>query len=276
MNVAAMTHRGALRSENQDALCVAKRVWTGDMSVPQVLETKWLQTEGLQMEGLQTGEFPLLLAVVDGMGGHKGGAQAARILAEVLSGAAFGAELDLEADKRVLNSLFQEAALRMESEARQAPDLADMGATVSGAVIREKNAFVFNCGDCRVYRFSGGGLERLTRDHSVVQTLYERGEIDEDEMRTHPQKNIVTSAVSADPAVMWELYAKGVSRWENDVFFLCSDGVWEAMDSRQLERRLAQGLPLGRETLAQGAAGLFDALLAAECRDNVSFLWQVG
>jgi serine/threonine protein phosphatase PrpC len=271
MNIAAMTHRGAVRSENQDALCVAKRIWTEDMSAPQILKMEELRMEELQMEEFQMKELPLLLAVVDGMGGHKGGGRAARILAEVLSGAVFEAKLDLEADEGVLNSLLQEAALRMESEARQAPDLADMGATVSGAVIREKNALVFNCGDCRVYRFSSGGLERLTRDHSIVQILYEQGEIDEDEMRLHPQKNIVTSAVSADPTVMWELYVKGVSRWENDVFFLCSDGVWEAMDSRQLARWLTPGLPL-----AQGAAGLFDALLAGGCRDNVSFLWQVG
>jgi protein phosphatase len=253
MIVAAMTHRGAVRSENQDALCVAKKFWIGDMDAPQVLEV---------------GELPLLLAVVDGMGGHKGGARAARILAQVLAeGAAFGAELDLEADQRALDSLLREAAGQMKSEARKAPELASMGATVSGVVIREKNALAFNCGDCRTYRFSGGGLERLTRDHSIVQTLYEEGKIDEDEMRSHPRKNIVTSAVSVDADV--ELYVKEVSRSEGDVYFLCSDGVWEAIDSY----RLTQWLTL---PFARGAACLFDALLAEGCRDNVSFLWQTG
>ncbi|MDR2179108.1 MAG: protein phosphatase 2C domain-containing protein [Synergistaceae bacterium] len=255
VKIAVMTHRGAVRAENQDALCVAEKTWTGDMSSPQVVEAK----------------FPLLLAAVDGMGGHKGGARAARILAGSLSqGAAFGAELDLEADKRAVRSLLEDAARQMESAARQDPELASMGATVSGVVLREKNAFVFNCGDCRVYRFSEGGLERLTRDHSVVQVLFENGEIQEEEMRFHPRKNIVTSAVSADSDVPFELYAKGVSRCESDVFFLCSDGVWEALDTPQLAQRLTPSeLPVARR-----AADLFDALLSADCRDNVSFLWQ--
>jgi protein phosphatase len=259
MNIAAMTHRGAVRSENQDALCVAGKVRAGDMSSPEVLEAR---------------EFPLLLAVIDGMGGYKGGARAARILAEVLSEkAAFGEKFDLEADEKALRSSLGKAALQMESEARRSPELADMGATVSGVLIREKTALAFNCGDCRVYRFSSGELGRLTRDHSIVQTLYEEGEISEDEMRVHPRKNIVTSAVSASSLVTFELYVKGVSRCESDVFFLCSDGVWEAMDSRHLTQWMAS---LAKTSLAEGAAGLFNALLAAECRDNVSFLWQAG
>ena len=255
MNVAAMTHRGTVRAENQDALCVAGRILTGDLDSPETMEAK---------------ELPLLLAVIDGMGGYKGGARAARILAEALSegAGAFGAELDVRADERAMRLLLDNAAQGMEGEARR-PELAHMGATMSSLLIRPKNVLAFNCGDCRVYRFSGGELERLTRDHSIVQELYEKGEIGEDEMRFHPRKNVVTSAVSSGEA--FELYVRGVSRREEDAFFLCSDGVWEAMDSRQLARWLTPGLPL-----AQGAAGLFDALLAGGCRDNVSFLWQVG
>ncbi|MDR1979099.1 MAG: serine/threonine-protein phosphatase [Synergistaceae bacterium] len=257
--VASMTHRGALREENQDALCVAGAVRTGDMRSPEVLEAR---------------ESPLLLAVIDGMGGHEGGEKAARVLAETLAGGAvgvFGVELDLEEDERNLRSLLDKAALRMDADVRRNPALGRMGATVSGVLIREKTALCFNCGDCRVYRLSGGELERLTRDHSIVQALYEKGEIAEDEMRVHPQKSVVTSAVSAGSAGAFELYTKAVSRCESDVFFLCSDGVWEAMGSRQLTQRLTR--PSGT-TLADAAKEFFDSLLAAGCRDNVSFLWQ--
>jgi protein phosphatase len=157
----------------------------------------------------------------------------------------------------------------MEATAGRALELTGMGATVAGVLIREKSALVFNCGDCRVYRFSAGEMERLTREHSVVETLYEQGKIDEDEMRTHPQKNIVTSAVSADLAGEFELYAKGVSRCREDVFFLCSDGVWETLDTRQLMQWLARPFP-------EAAGGLFRSLLTAGCRDNVSFLWAIN
>jgi protein phosphatase len=261
LKVALMTHRGAVRTENQDALCVAGAdgpgvFWVGDMEKSEVLEVNG---------------YPILLAVVDGLGGHNGGARAARIVAETLANgfkeAIANTDFDPEADRRALSSLLEKAATRMEADAGRTLELAGMGATVAGVVIREKNALVFNCGDCRTYRFSAGELERLTREHSVVETLYEQGKIDEDEMRSHPQKNIVTSAVSAFGE--FELYVRGVSRCGEDVFFLCSDGVWETLSSRQLAQWLTRPFP-------EAAEGLFQSLLAAGCRDNVSFLWQAS
>jgi protein phosphatase len=265
-----MTHRGAVRRENQDALYAAGEVRIGDMSAPEVLTLKEPQ-------------YPLLLAVIDGMGGYEGGARAARIVAETLAqevGAGkrgteqvgkdgfFGARLGVEADGGGLRFLLEKAAARMEREARRDPTLSEMGATIAGVLLREKSALVFNCGDCRVYRFSGDlAGERLTREHSVVQTLYEQGKIDEDAMRSHPQKNVVTSAITMDGK--FDLYTKAVSRCESDAFFLCSDGVWETFSARQLAEKLS--LPQ-----AAAAQGLFDALFAARCRDNVSFVWQTG
>ena len=256
MKISLMTHRGAVRQDNQDAVLVSGAIRTGDMSFPELLEA----------EG-----FPLLLAVVDGMGGYRGGALAARILAESLAGGAeekntFGAGFDAEADGRALRGLLENAAARMRAEARDNPELAVMGATTAGVLLREKNALAFNCGDCRIYRLSGGELERLSYEHSIVEALYEKGEIDEEGMRSHPKKNIVTSAVSASMADGFDLYTKGLSRCDSDSFFLCSDGVWETFSSRHLTHCLNRPFP--------GAAReLFDALLAEKCRDNVSFVW---
>jgi protein phosphatase len=175
--------------------------------------------------------------------------------------------LDVSRDERALRELLAEAARRMSAEVLKNPLFAEMGAVVSGVLLREKNALAFNCGDCRTYRFSAEGLQRVTRDHSIVQTLFEAEEIDEDEMRTHPKKNILTSAVSADSQVELELYVKELSLRKGDSFFLCSDGVWEALSSNELAALIAQ-MP------SSGAAReLFDALLAANCQDDVSFIW---
>jgi serine/threonine protein phosphatase PrpC len=153
----------------------------------------------------------------------------------------------------------------MASEARLNPSLSRMGATLAGLVVRERGATAFNCGDSRVYRISRGALERLTRDHSVVQALFESGRIDEDGMRNHPRKNIVTSAVSAGQPVPPELYARGVSRVPQDSYFLCTDGVWEALPAERLSAILSGPFP-------DAAQDLLEALLEAECRDNVSFI----
>jgi protein phosphatase len=227
--------------------------------------------EILELEG-----YPQLLTVIDGMGGYEGGALAAEIIAETLSEAAwapnggdfFGAELCIKTDEKVLGSLLGAAARKMASVVQEAPEMARMGAAVAGILIREKSALIFNCGDCRVYRVSGGGIERLTREHSIVQALFEKGEIDEDGMRSHPLKNIVTSSVSPNNDGSFELYTRAVSRCEEDSFFICSDGVWEAMDVRRLTSWLTGS--------ARDSNGLFGDLSASNCRDNISFIWQTG
>ena len=253
--VAFMTHKGALRADNQDAVLIGGVIRTGDMDLPEVLEPKG---------------YPVLLAVVDGMGGYNGGSLAARILAETLaeetSGVFAATRMNLTEDEQTLRRVLEKAASRMCGEVRKASDLAGMGATVAGVLLRETSALAFNCGDCRVYRFSGGGLERVTRDHSIVQALFENGTIDEEQMRNHPKKNVVTSAVSANEPEGFELCVKGLSRCEGDSFFLCSDGVWETLSSQQLALFLDQPFP-------NVAQELFDALIGAQCRDNVSFVW---
>ncbi|MDR3321134.1 MAG: protein phosphatase 2C domain-containing protein [Synergistaceae bacterium] len=259
MTIAFMTHRGAVRKDNQDALCLANDVRVGDMESTETMETT---------------SYPILLATVDGMGGYRGGALASRIVAEVLAEASrkvkpFGDTLDVEADERILHSLLKGAARRMKMEARRAPDLYEMGATLSGLLIRRDSALAFNCGDCRAYRFSGGALERLSREHSIVQALFEQGEISEDEMSTHPRKNIVTSAISPDLVEDFELHVVGVSRCAADSFFLCSDGVWEIFDSQGLTHWLSRPFP-------SAAQDMFDDLMAKHCGDNISFIWQMG
>ena len=259
MKVVFMTHRGTVREENQDAVLVSGIVRMGDMDTPEVC-------------GIDFGERPILLAVIDGMGGHEGGALAAKIVTETLAEKAsrkdlFGACIDVNEDERVLRQIFAEAVRRMKAKALGNLRLSKMGATVSGVLLREKSALVFNCGDCRAYRFSDGNLERITRDHSIVQELFEQEEISEEEMRRHPRKNIVTSLISADLGEEFELYVREFSLCEGGSFFLCSDGVWETLPSRQLTALLAQDIPL--VDLAQS---LFDTLMAASCRDNVSFI----
>jgi protein phosphatase len=225
-------------------------------------------------ETLELDGFPQLFAVADGMGGYAGGALAAEIIALTLSEAAqahslkklFAPALDIREDEKTIRSLLEASTRKMAAAARDAPEMARMGAVVAGILLREKSALVFNCGDCRVYRVSGGATERLTREHSIVQALYESGEIDEDGMRSHPQKSIVTSSVSPGSEDGFELSVRAVSRCRGDEFFICSDGVWEALGAQRLAPWLTDP--------AMDARGLLDDLLSSGCNDNVSFIWQ--
>jgi serine/threonine protein phosphatase PrpC len=252
-----VTHRGAVRRENQDALCVNGLTRQEDMESGEVAEVA---------------EYPALLAVVDGMGGYRGGALAARVLAGELARAdMFGGAFDPPRDEEVIRGALGRASAQMASLAGQDPGLSQMGAAVAGLILRERGATAFNCGDCRVYRVSGGETERITKDHSVVQALFENGDIDEDAMRTHPRKNIVTSAVTADASETPELYVRGLSRVESDGYFICSDGVWEAMPARALGAALSDGMSDG--DLSGCADYLRKQLLSLKCGDNISFIF---
>ncbi|MDR3230042.1 MAG: protein phosphatase 2C domain-containing protein [Synergistaceae bacterium] len=255
MNVAFMTHRGSVRPQNQDALQIAGDLRTGDMDRPELRE-------------LEAFRMPLLLSVADGLGGYSGGERAAEILVRALAAGSgrFTPELDPDADERLLRDLLNAAVEEIRALTLRDPSLSDMGSTIAGLVIRERSVLAFNCGDCRAYRFfAGGEEEKLTHDHSLVQALRDSGEITEEEMRSHPRKNVVTSAVAADVFGEFELYAKPVSRTPGDAFFICSDGVWEALPLSDLTRFMQDPSP-------DAPGRFFDDLIAAGCRDNVSFI----
>lgn len=247
-----MTDKGSVREQNQDRLQIGSVVIHEGARHPASLSLK---------------ELPLLLSVIDGMGGYQGGERAAQILADTLSD---NARLLLDEEFSCSDDEFIEKALRkaarvMREEAARDSHLSEMGATVAGLIVRKKSVFAFNCGDCRGYRFSSGYLEKITRDHSIVQLLYDEGEITEEEMRLHPKKNVVTSCVCATESTAINVNTKTVSRCDTDEFFLCCDGVWEMLETKQMEAFLA----LGGE---RGGVQIAEALFGGQCRDNVSFI----
>ena len=246
-----MSHKGSVREDNQDRLQMGPYV---------------IATDTQQPMRISLGEYPLLVSVIDGMGGYRGGAKAAQILAALLSDISrLLPDASAERDADLIEEALRKAAAMMRNEAFDDPQLKDMGATVAGLVLREKSVLAFNCGDCRAYRFTFGYLEKLTHDHSVVQRLCDEGEITEEEMRHHANKNIVLSAISAAEDETFSLYTKVLSRCDTDAFFLCSDGVWEMLEAKQLETFLS----LESE---EGSSNIADALFTAQCRDNISFI----
>jgi protein phosphatase len=138
-----------------------------------------------------------------------------------------------------------------------------MGTTVSGIFLARNGSFVFNCGDSRVYLLKDGVLERQTRDHSVVQELADFGTITEDEMRSHPQKNIVTSAVIADLRDdLPEVDVKAVNLSGDSTFLICTDGLWESMKRQEMEDCFRDP--------GKTVQCLFERAIAGGGKDNIS------
>ena len=252
MHAICFTHRGKKRTTNQDALLAGGRVAAGE------------SMEACGRASLDAERS--LFVVVDGMGGYEGGEVAAKIVVETLLDSLPpslpSSKEDAEGEVR---RALDDAARRMEAATREDMRLASMGTTLAGLWADDARAFVFNCGDCRVYRYRGRFLEKLSHDHSEVQELVDTGMIDEEEMRRHPRKNVVTSAVQAGgfPALFFREYR----RVAGDAFLLCSDGVWEALSVDEMEECL--GAP---DTMA-ACEELRRRLLATDCGDNVSFVF---
>lgn len=220
MRVVAYTERGPARDHDEDALFVMGCAILGcSMGAPATLDAE--ASAGL-------------LAVIDGMGGHEGGERAARLVALSLLEDDGSWDVSMEAGKRRIAHALERAVRHIARAAAEDPALADMGAAVAGVALCSDGALAFNCGDCRVYGERWGYLERLTRDHSIVQELLERGEIDEDGMRAHPRKNILTACVSADASFL-DVRFRTMPWDEARRIFICSDGVWEALSLEEME-----------------------------------------
>ncbi len=242
-----------MRPNNEDGLLLHDRVVTGDMDVPEHGEAKATRT--------------LVFAVADGMGGCACGEIACRVLLESLrDGAdAFADPPDESEAAHILARELTGVHRRMNRMAADDPAMSGMGSAIAGVVILPSSVLVFNVGDCRVYRSGNNGLYKVTHDHSVVQQLCDEGKISEDDMRIHPMKNRVTSAVMSgmNPP---RLFATPLATEADERLFVCSDGVWEALPLETLSQCVC--VP-GIEAAARK---LFDELSQSGCDDNVTFI----
>src|SRR5690606_29619984 len=136
--------------------------------------------------------------------------------------------------------------------------------TVAALLVFEDHYACVWAGDSRVYRMREGRLDRLTRDHSVVQELVDSGELSPEQARGHRRSNVVTRAVGAGPTLELEV-DEGAIR-AGDLFLVCSDGLTGAIADEALEAEIAAG-PL--EPMAER---LLQAALLEGANDNVSFV----
>lgn len=164
--------------------------------------------------------------VCDGMGGVNGGDRASSIAKSEISEsikASFAEGMDEGEIRNVMLRAIDAANQKIYRTAREHPDLTGMGTTVVLAILYGGRAYVAHVGDSRLYRFQGGGLEQLTKDHSRVQELVDRGMITQEEARVHPEKNMITRAVGIGPDVNVDFLT--VPFRLGDRLLLCSDGL---------------------------------------------------
>jgi protein phosphatase len=184
--------------------------------------------------------------VSDGMGGHAAGEVASSLAirgaAELLISSYLAGAVTPDAayDEAEARKLVRQAVLQANeaiiAEARAQGN--DMGATMTMALVSGDRVLVGNVGDSRTYLYRAGKLRRISKDHSLVMRLVELGQIADEDIYTHPQRNAVLRSLGDKSDVEVDVFAERLRT--GDALLLCSDGQWEMTRDAEMERILAR------------------------------------
>ena len=231
MQAWGLTHRGAVRQQNQDAFAIQR---------------------------LDDGRVVAL--VCDGMGGARAGNVASSMAVKLFM------EEFLRTSGREEERMRQAAALanrEVFQRSLQDQDCTGMGTTLVAALAGEGGAVILNEGDSRAYHISQSGISLVTRDHSLVADLVERGELTREEAKNHPNRNLITRALGADPGLMADCFRQPMA--PGDYLLLCSDGLSNVVEEQEMLYEVIHGE--GDESCCQR---LLDIALSRGAPDNVT------
>lgn len=209
-----------LRDNNEDNFTVCSDLQSGSWTIP---------TDHQQV--LSLGNMGCLLLVADGMGGQNAGEVASAIAVQTVE-ALFSLEalssICLDDDNQVRQYLLngiEKADARIKAHAHDHAETSGMGSTLVMAWILKGVAHVAWIGDSRAYAvMPSKGIARLTKDHSFVQGLVDKGQITEEEAMTHPNSNIITRSLG-DMSQRARGDVVSYSLHNCEVILLCSDGL---------------------------------------------------
>jgi PPM family protein phosphatase len=165
-----------------------------------------------------------LLVVADGMGGYDGGAVASRQVIDNFSNAIRNAGGDVD-PLQALQTGITSSLQALKQHAKNNPNLLKMGSTVVAAVTQGSKVHLINVGDSRAYLINQHSIRQISFDHSLVGALLRQGQIDEEEARVHPRRNVLSMAISVQREQV-ESFSTVIDWQPGDVLVLCSDGLW--------------------------------------------------
>jgi serine/threonine protein phosphatase PrpC len=204
-----------------------------------------------------------VVAVADGMGGHRAGDVASEAALDAF--VAFLDEhdwADTETARRDLLATAADAAnSHLQEMVTDSPELDGMGTTLVAALLQDGEATVVNVGDSRCYHLSDEGIEQVTTDQSLVQQLVEQGSIEPEEADDHPQKHVLTQALGTEERIDPDTYHLSVT----DVLLLCSDGLSDEVPDAKLYEAVS-----GAGSLSAAAETLVELANDHDGSDNVS------
>ena len=211
--------------------------------------------------------------VADGMGGHPAGDVAAHLAVDAATQCAktLLAEQDLapEVQQKHLTETVLAANRAIHERVRQEPPLKGMGTTVVAmtiAPISAPMAYICHLGDSRAYRLHSGSLTQLTRDHTLVAVLLERGLINDATARAYPDRHVLAKGLGMGLDMTPELTSTLLS--PDDVLLLCSDGLTKMLEDEDIASILIRA----RHNPRRACHDLVEEALSRGGEDNVTVI----
>ncbi|MCH5323592.1 MAG: Stp1/IreP family PP2C-type Ser/Thr phosphatase [Eubacterium sp.] len=236
MKVYAKTDIGNAREENQDC------VWTGELE----------------------GEAAAVI-LCDGMGGENAGGYASATTVEFIRDRlikGFRSDITRNQIRNLLitsvtgaNSVVYDTAIADEEKS-------GMGTTCVAGIIHNERAYIINVGDSRCYFFYDDNMQQITKDHTYIRKLIEKGIITYEESKTHPDRNRITKAVGVMPFLTPDYFELDVKK--NDLLLFCSDGLSSYAEDIEIANVVA------KTAVSQCCDKLIDYVNKHGGRDNVT------
>ena len=207
MRTLGASHPGRVRASNQDAFLCGKLT-----------------------------EATAFAVVCDGMGGANGGNIASSIAMRCIADRLvedYREHATPEAIRELLESAVADANGEVYRAAREDAELFGMGTTVVAAIATKEAIYIAHVGDSSAYMITPRDIEQITRDHSVVQDMVDKGQITAEQAKTHPQKHFLTRALGVEPEM--ECAFTRVSFPEDGTLLICTDGLSNLVPSEMIQ-----------------------------------------
>lgn len=230
LSIDAYTLCGPIRSINQDALLVDASIFTN---------------QGETCEVNLSHQPILAIAVADGMGGHKGGEVASRMVLAQTS--QFVKTLSPGLDEQTIATMILEWMTQLHQTIKQHglthPDLSGMGSTLTALLFHPSGIFLFHAGDTKLYRLRNEMLVQLTRDHNLAGMTH----------NPLAPKNILLNAIGTGERVIPDIENLVNKILPGDTLLICSDGLTDGLTNNSLENIILTNPNQSAKTLVEAA-----------------------
>ena len=203
-----------------------------------------------------------LYVLADGMGGAKAGERASRLAVDTVLDTVEAAG---RRDSQVLLEAVEEANRRVLEAAQSDSELEGMGTTLVAAVEKADGLDIASVGDSRAYLLDGDGFRAITDDQTWVNEVGRPLGLDEEVLRNHPMRHVLTMAIGASSPLAVNYYS--VELKNGSLVMMCSDGLHGVVDGAEIEHILRSGLHL---PLADNCQRLIEAAKSAGGPDNIT------